>query len=227
MLFINHCLLFRFREQIASDHRQQLLKNQPDSRVQRVITNYHSVTWAQENTSQNLFVTLFQIILRDRELWFHLSSSLLLQDSTKTSLTVAKKFLSLPNMFSFELNIDIPLHHPQHTLNPLNPTCTINFYRSCEYTASLLTICLNFWLTSYFSLSTYSYLTCILLILCRLVSADFSLYATTSTFSIWLFQLCWAARILYAVFIFLLQYTSLFKYQPLPQLWPQSYSPST
>lgn len=90
MLVVWLSFWLQFGEKSASDDWQQLLKNESDPGVQRVVAYDHSITWAEENTSQNLFVALFQIVSWNGKFCLHLPTCLLLQNFTETSLTARK-----------------------------------------------------------------------------------------------------------------------------------------
>jgi hypothetical protein len=60
-----------------------VLKNQPYSRVQRVVGDNGAVVTSQKHTSNDVFVSFLKAELGDEKLALHLFSSLFKHDGTK------------------------------------------------------------------------------------------------------------------------------------------------
>ena len=94
-----------------------MLKQQPDPRIQRVITDNDSITAAQEDTSDDILILLLEVVLRHRQLGLHLPAGLVDQDLAEAALAIREKRLRQADVLLPELDVDIPLHESQHSLH--------------------------------------------------------------------------------------------------------------
>ena len=104
-------------EQTGSDLRQQLLEDEPHSRVDGVIADDHAIAGAEEHTSDDLFIGILQFEDREGQVGVHALAGLILHDLVEPSAAVGEDALGNLSVFSFQLDGDISLHHSEHALS--------------------------------------------------------------------------------------------------------------
>ena len=104
-------------EQTLTDSRQQLLEDQSNTRVQRVVAYNKPVVRSQKHSSHNLRTYSFKSVVRKGQLALHLPTSLLLKSRSEVYLAASEDLLGQAHMFLLEFDTDIPFHHLKHALN--------------------------------------------------------------------------------------------------------------
>lgn len=136
-----------FGEEKGTDLRQQVFEDQSHSWIHWIVTDDDSVIGTQEHTPNHLLATLLETVLWYRQVSLHGSACFLFQDDGEITLALGKDTLSCLHISLSDFDIDISLHHPQHTLNLTICTWTISFWRYSWYLTESPTIYLNFSLT--------------------------------------------------------------------------------